>query len=372
MKISRYICHSLAVILLCSCSANDHSESEKAAQASSGHDHGEIELHDHSAELLGVRVDTLRRTDFHSVLTTSGIVLQSSDGSGVVSAPTSGIVRFAKGIGEGATVTKGALVATVSSRDMSGGDRDAAAAAALEAATDELKRVEALYSEKLATQGELNAARATWSAAKAAYSPKASSGRAVAPMGGTLTSLLVGEGQYVEAGEAIATVGNAKGTVLRVDLPRRYYPQAAGYGDVTVDFASGPTFRASDRHGKRLGSAAGANDAPSGYIPLYFSVSACEAPAGTPFTAHLTGERRTSVLTVPLKSLSEQQGIYFIYVVKSPEHYVKLPVRLVATDGITAEIEGAEEGIPFVSDGVTAVRLAELSAAAPQGHTHNH
>ncbi|MDE6467310.1 MAG: hypothetical protein K2L28_00215 [Muribaculaceae bacterium] len=372
MKITRYICLSLAAALLCSCGAHDHSDGHEAAEAGHEHKHGEIELHDHSAELLGVRVDTLRRTDFHSVLTTSGIVLQSSDGNGIVSAPTSGIVRFAKGIGEGSSVGKGALVATVSSRDMSGGDRDAAAAAALESATAELKRVEALYAEKLATQAELNAARAAFSAAQAAYSPKASSGRALAPMGGTLTSLLVGEGQYVEAGEAIASVGNANGTVLRVDLPRRYYSQASGFGDVTVDFASGTTFRASERHGKRLGSAAGANEARSGYIPLYFSVSACEAPAGTPFTAHLTGERRAAVLTVPLKSLSEQQGIYFIYVATSPEHYAKHPVRLVATDGITAEIEGVEEGIPFVSDGVTAVRLAELSAAAPQGHTHNH
>ena len=56
-----------------------------------------------------------------------------------------------------------------------------------------------------------------------------------------------------------------------------------------------------------------------------------------------------------------------------PEHYAKIPVRTGASDGSRTEIlSGLSEGTPYVSSGVQAVRLAETSAVAPQGHSHNH
>ena len=96
------------------------------------------------------------------------------------------------------------------------------------------------------------------------------------------------------------------------------------------------------------------------------------AAAGTPFTAYLIGSPRSNVLTVPVEALSEQQGSYYVYVNTEGHHFAKRLVRPGASDGERVEISGVEPGERVVVRGVSAVRLAETSAVAPQGHSHNH
>lgn len=386
-SISRYLLYIAVAAVAAGC----HHEHDHDHDHDHGHDHGHehaheaeapehkhehpgiIELHDHAAERFGVRLDTLRPGNFNTVVRASGTVTQASGERGTVSAPTAGIVRFAPGISAGSEVGKGAAIAYIDGTSVSGGDSNAAAKARLQAAEAELKRVEALAAERLATQGELIAARAELESARAAYSPAASSGRATAPLAGVVTSLLVDPGAFVAVGQPIATIGKGGGTVLRVDLPSRYFAEAPTFTDLVADFPAGGSLRISATGGRRLGSApAGSPESTGAYIPVYFTAPAASVAAGTPFTAYLIGADRTGVLSVPRTALSEQQGRFFIYRFVKPEHFEKLPVDVLSTDGERAEIAGLPEGTVYVADGVTAVRLAETSAVAPQGHTHNH
>ena len=133
------------------------------------------------------------------------------------------------------------------------------------------------------------------------------------------------------------------------------------------------TFTVSDRGGRRTGSATSSANAAGGYIPVYFTASGVGQPAGTPFTAYLIGSEREGVITVPVSALSEQQGTFFVYLHTGGEHFAKQPVTIGESDGLRAEITGGlEPGSVVVTEGVSAVRLAETSAVAPQGHTHNH
>ena len=377
MKFCKTLIYLTLALSTVSCHSHDEHGDEHDGAEAEAHEHapGVIVLHDEVADRFGLRIDTASAGDFHRVLKAAGTVVKAGQDDAVASAPTAGIVHFSSSAVPGNAVARGTVLASIDAVSMTGGDANEAARAELEAARANLDRIQDLYAERLATQGELLEARAALARAQAQYSPSAASGKVKAPIAATLTGLLVKEGQYVDAGTAIAALGKGSGSVLRVDLPARYYRDAAAFDDLRADFPTGESLLVSQCGGHRTqGAAAADGDATSGaYIPVYFTSGATSAPAGTPFTAYLIGGTRPNVLTVPTEALSEQQGQFFIYTLTMPEHYAKIPVRTGASDGSRTEIlSGLSEGTPYVSSGVQAVRLAETSAVAPQGHSHNH
>ena len=79
------------------------------------------------------------------------------------------------------------------------------------------------------------------------------------------------------------------------------------------------------------------------------------------------------MLSVPVEAVSEQQGAYYVYERHGAEHYIKRRIEPGDSDGQRVEVKsGLEPGMEIVVAGMPAVRLAETSAVAPQGHSHNH
>lgn len=332
---------------------------------------GEISLHDEVAERFGVRFDTIRPGEFHEVVRVSGRADASVSSAGVVSAPISGIVHFAKGINACSHVRPGSVIATIDPGSTLGGDANAAAKAVLDAAKRELDRIKPLYEERLVTATEYNAAVAAYEQAKAAYSPRANGGRATATLGGCVSTLNVAEGQYVEAGEPIATITSDKELTLRVELPRRYLPMASSFTEAIIEQ---PFSNPIHIDLKGMHSPVAQSGAPSAFVPLFFTVSHEHGlTPGATFTAFLAGSKREGVVTLPLSGISEQQGAYFVYERVHPEAYAKRRVTLGTSDGERVEIKsGLTPGAIVVSEGATAVRLAETGSAIPEGHSHNH
>lgn len=191
--------------------AEGHEHSEGHEHGAEGHEHSEgehegehkdapgvIVLHDEAAERFGVRTEVAQPGEFNAVVKCAGQVVRSGADDAVASAPTAGIIHFAAGMNPGAKAGRGTVVATIDARGMSGGDANAAAKAQLTAAEAELDRIQDLYDDRLATQGELLAAQAAVAQAKAAYSPSAGNGRVTSPISGTVTALLVKEGSFVK------------------------------------------------------------------------------------------------------------------------------------------------------------------------------
>ncbi len=350
---------------------------EEAAAEEHGHKHGdnEIQVHDNIAERFGLKTGTVEKGDFATSVRASGTVAASSTADGVVSAPTAGIVRFARGINPGSEVSRGSVIASIDATGMAGGDTNAAARAALEAAKTEYDRIESLYKDRLATVAERNAALAAYNAAKAGYSDRAASGRATSPISGTVTTLAVREGQFVEAGEIIANVASSADLIMRIELPQRYYRLAPEINDAVAVFSYLPeALSVSAAAGRRTGSAPIPENSSAAYIPIYFSVPrASGIVPGSTFSAYLLGNNRKDVTTVPNSALSEQQGQYFVYEQVHPEVYMKVPVTIGESDGRRTEIlSGIEPGKTIVTEGVTTVRLAETGGNIPEGHSHSH
>ena len=352
-----------------------HEAGHQHGEAKQASANGEITLHKETADAFGVVIDTVASGDFSSAVKAAGVVITAADADAVVSAPTAGIVRFAAGIEPGKALGRGAAVATIDASGVTGGDANVAAKAALDVAKAEYERIETLYKDRLVTVGERNAALAAYNAARAAYSPAAATGKAVSPIAGTITSLAVRQGQYVNAGDLIATVASPGEHTVRIDLPQRHYAQAPTFTDATVVMPyTGSTIRLGQYGGKRIQGTPVASQGAAAYVPLFFSAG--NAPgfvAGTTFTAYLLGEPRHNVVSVPSTAISEQQGDFFVYEQLDDECYAKRRVETGATDGMRTEIiSGIAPGTRIVGKGVTTVRLAETGSNIPEGHTHNH
>jgi multidrug efflux pump subunit AcrA (membrane-fusion protein) len=78
------------------------------------------------------------------------------------------------------------------------------------------------------------------------------------------------------------------------------------------------------------------------------------------------------VLSVPHTALTEEQGIYFVYVQLDEECYERREVKLGLDNGRDVQIlSGVHAGERIVTQGAYHVRLASVSKAIP-GHSHEH
>lgn len=364
-----------SVLLLTACNSNAHDQLAHHNHNHAGAEHNgeEIVLEPEAAEQLGVVVRKVSTSPFYNIVKVSGIISDSPAGSAVATAPLAGVIAFSPSVSEGALVRRGAAIASVNPTAVSGGNSNAAAAAVLNAAKAELDRLTPLHQNGIVSTAEYNAAVAAYNVAKANYSP-AASGSVTAPVAGTITSLLVSPGQYVQPGQPVAKIASGTDLILTADLPQRYAADAAAFTSASVSLPGKSAPVDLDSLGaKRIQNPANVTSSP-GYIPVYFSFLNNGAfVSGTPVEVFLRGTEIPDAIVVPLSAVSEQQGAYFVYIRLDEECYRKVPVTLGADDGTNVRIlSGLKPGQNVVVKGMVAVRLAESSAVVPEGHSHNH
>lgn len=350
-----------------------------------GHDHepniksdshgGTIALNPEIAERMGVKTAIVIAEPFSEVIKVSGTITDAPAGSGVVSAPVSGIVSISPGITVGSSIGVGASIANVNAGKVAGGNANLAAKAALDAAKRELDRLTPLYEDRLVTATEYNAAVRAYDEARAGYSSAAESGRATAPCAGIITAINVSSGQFVNAGDPIATISSNKKLTLRADVPQRYYNSLKDIGDARIKLPYGKEAVAiSSLGGKRVAQTASASSDIPGYVPVYFTFdNDGSLVRGAAVEVYLLGRSGNPVISVPVSALSEQQGRMFVFIRLDEDCYLKTPVVTGRSDGFKTEIvSGLKGGEDLVVEGAVTVRLAESSGNVPEGHTHNH
>lgn len=309
----------------------------------------------------------------------TGRIMPTTGSESVVTSPTSGVVRFNRSITQGSRVGVGTQIATVSGAAVAGGDAMEAARLDLEAAKRELDRITPLHESGIVSTRDYNAALAAYESARnaagASSTAKSSGSSATARTAGVITSLLVKEGDYVEAGAPIATVSSNERLTLRADLPLRYNSRAARVVGANIRPAySDSVIPLSALGGKVISPSLTSADDRPGYIPVYFTLGNNGAMvAGSYADVYLILSENHQAVIVPVGAVSEQQGEHFVYVRLDEECYEKRPVTLGDTDGVSVEIlKGINPGEDVVTSGMIFVKLAESSGAVPEGHSHSH
>ena len=366
-----YFYYIISFLCLSACVSSHNDEEHDEGH----HDHAGVEFSAEKAADFGVEYEIVSPGIFHDVIKTSGSIESSNADINTIVAKKSGVVTLNPGISIGKEVVSGERIGTVSSEGIQGGDVNKAADVNLQAAKKEYERLKHLFEEGLVTASVFREAERAYREAEAlaGSNGKGAGAALISPASGSIQSLYVKSGEYVEVGNPIATVSKNSNLILKADLPAR---ESRHLGElVTANFipeGGDEVVRLADLDGKKVSGKTSA--VSNGYIPVYFSFtgSPFSFPGGYAEVYLICGERN-GVISVPRGALVEIQGNKYVYVAEDEDEYEKRLVNTGSTDGERIEIlEGLKEGEKIVSKGASIIRMAEVSAIAPPSHTHNH
>lgn len=376
---------TLCMFLLGGCGehAHDHEheghdhEAEIHAEEKTAHS-DEIVLTPEKAKAAGVEAEVIHPGAFREVIQAGGQILSAQGQEATVVAASSGVVSFSRKIAEGIEVGQGSELLSVSAEHIQEGDPVRKAKVAYEKAKEEYERAEKLIGSQIVSQKEFAALREAYQNARLTYEAllpsKSGKGVAVkAPIGGFVKNCLVKEGDYVTVGQPLMTVTQMRRLVLKADVSERYYAQLPRI--VSANFKTpynNKVYCLENLGGKVLSFGKSSGDM-SYYVPVTFEFDnrGDMVPGAFVEVFLLSGERQ-GVISLPESALTEEQGLYFVYLKLDDECYKKQEVQLGTSNGERVEIlSGLKDGDTVVTRGAIHVKLAAASNAIP-AHSHNH
>lgn len=397
MKIYIFIILATAISFIsCNTKKNDKITAE-THQTGDGHDHEEGDGNNHKggkstgeehaeeivftrqqAEAVGLEIYKVKTGPFSQVIKTSGQI-QSAQGDEVtVVATTNGIVTFPKqSIIEGTPVGIGATIVTISAKHLYEGDPIAKAKITYETALKEFKRTEGLVKDKIISIKEFEQSRLKYENAKTAYEAQAanvtpSGVKVTTPISGYIKNRLVNQGEFVSVGQPIATVSKNRKLQLRADVAENYFNELRKIRNANfVVSYNNKAYQLSNLNGRLLSFGKVSNQT-SFYIPVTFEFDNIgDFIPGSYVEVYLLGTPLNHVISVPVTALTEEQGIYFVYIQTGDEEFIKREIAIGESDGENVRVlSGLTPGDKVVIKGTYQVKLASNSSVLPEGHSH--
>ncbi|MDR2414324.1 MAG: efflux RND transporter periplasmic adaptor subunit, partial [Odoribacteraceae bacterium] len=264
----------------------------------------------------------------------------------------------------------------LSTRAIADGDYYARTKASHEAARQAFERAEALIKDNIISRQEYEKARLEYETSRLAFD--AIAGRQTAtgisissPLKGYLKNIRVKAGEYVSAGQPLATVAQDRRLVLRAEVSQKYYPALAQV--TTAHFQTSyddRVYTLAELNGRILsrGKSPGEN---SFYIPVSFEFDNREGIVPGAFAeVFLISAPIENALVVPLSALTNEMGNFYVYVQVDEEEYRKQEVALGAGDGKKVQVtRGLQPGDRVVTLGAYQVKMA-TGQSIPHGHAH--
>ena len=368
---------------------HDHeNEGHSATKECEGHNHGseasesehsdEIILPKAKAEAAGVKVSTIEPGTFEQVIKTSGQVLAAQVDESVAVATVAGVVSFHGKVTEGMSVGKGSTLLTISSSNIADGDPVQRARIAYEISKKEYERMKALVKNKIVSDKDFAQAEQNYENARISYEALAKGntkgGQAISsPIGGYVKNILVKEGDYVTIGQPLVSVTQNRRLFLRAEVSEKYYPYLRTIGSANFKTPyDNKVYALKELSGRLLsfGKSAGDN---SFYVPVTFEFdNKGDIIPGSFVEVYLLSTPMENVISLPRTALTEEQGLFFVYLQLDEEGYKKQEVTLGADNGQSVQIlTGVKAGDPVVVNGAYQVKLASASNAIP-AHSHEH
>lgn len=395
--------------------SHNHSEEKTTAQATScseGHDHsaeahdheGETHDHDHEGEAHGhasasapdnkhsdeiiftkaqaartdFQVSEIQPGTFNQIIKTTGQILPAPGDESVVVATNNGIISYGSTtLAVGSAVKQGQSLFFIASKNLGEGDYYSRINANYEKAKAEYERAQKLVKDKIISQKEFETIQLDYQNAELAYQAvsgkQSSKGVGIpSPLNGYIKNITVKDGEYVTAGQAIATISQNKRLVLRADVSEKHYKSLGTINSANFETPyDNQVYALADLSGKLLsiGKTAGEN---TFYIPVTFEFdNKGDIIPGSFVEVFLISSPMDNTLAIPVTALTNEMGIFYIYLQLDEEGYRKQEVKLGANNGNEVQIvNGLKPGDRVVTRGAYQVKMASASGAIPHGHEH--
>lgn len=326
--------------------------------------------------------EEVTKEPFGQVIRTTAQIQPSQGDERIIVAKASGTVVFNSNITEGKNVSSGQTLFTIDGSGMADNNlsvRYTQAQSEYNRAKAEYERKTALAKNNIVSQSELLQAKTEFTNAEAVYNnlkSNFSTGRQSisSPIGGFVTSVLVGNGQFVEAGQPVLVVSQNRDLFLKAELQPRFFDVLGTITSANIRVMNSNRMYTLEELGGRVLSYGKTADINNPLIPVIFQVhNRAGLLAGSFVEMFIKTQTNAQALTVPNEAIVEEMGNLFVFVQLTPELFEKRPITKGVTDGMRTEItEGVTAGERVVSKGAILVKLAQSSGAvdAHAGHVH--
>lgn len=320
---------------------------------------------------------------FGQVIKTTALVQSAKGDEIIISAKTSGIIMLSSThVLEGTDVASGQVLFTISGNEFTDNNaavRFAEAKNNLERAKAEYDRAQELAKDKIVSEKDLLNAKIQYSNAKTTFDNlnknfSANGQKVISPISGFVKELFVENGQYVEAGNSIASISQNKKLLLIAEVQQKYAALLGSIYSANIrTLHNNQTYGFEQVNGKIVSYGKSANS--SNYlIPVTIQIDNMGSfTAGGFVEIYLKTLTNAQALTIPNTALMEEQGNFFVYVQLTPELFEKREVRMGGNDGLKTEIiTGITSTERIVTKGAVLIKLAQATGTldAHSGHVH--
>lgn len=324
----------------------------------------------------------VKKQPFSNIIKTSGQILSAPGDEMIVTAKASGIVLFTgnKTI-IGSAVNVGTALFTITGGDLAEGNIDAnykEAKANFEKTKTDYDRAKELVKDKIVSEKDFQETKLKFENAQTAFNTIAknysANGQTVSSaMNGFVKYIFVTEGQFVEAGTALATISKNKKLLLQANVSQKYFNNLSAITSANFKTTDNEkVYSTQELNGKVIsyGKSASAN---SPFIPITFEIdNTGNIISGSLAEVYLKSFPIPDAMVIPVSSLIEEQGNFFVYVQTEGERFQKREVKLGATDKkIVQVLSGIEEAERVVTKGAYQIKLSTASGTLP-AHGHEH
>ncbi len=317
---------------------------------------------------------------FGKVIKSTATVFSSPVDKVVVSAKTSGFVKFAEGVVSiGKAYKKNEQVFTVHGDGITANNAEVIlknAKVELELAEAEYERDKLLANNQIVSNKEYIESKARYQKAltelKNLQKTIGKNGeKIVAPINGYIEEVLVNNGEYVEAGQAVFGMVTNRRLILNAFISQSHLRDLNKVNGLNVEFDD-EVLSLDQLKGKVL-SVGKSMSTTNHLLPISFEIDYHDGLISGGFVNVYILTKGEESLVVPEKALCEEQGVYFVYVQLTPELFEKRLVKIGSGDGVNrAVISGLSKDDRIVTEGAILVKLAAVSNTIDPhaGHVH--
>jgi RND family efflux transporter MFP subunit len=317
----------------------------------------------------------------YDVINTSGVWTPASGSVKTLVAKSNGVVDFAvSNLTEGTQVKQGQLLINVSSQGLASNNLSTEIAKArsnFEQSKAEYERKKELYESKIVPKAEFEKVESNYNITKSNYQSLSSGvsggGKQIrAPFDGYITAINVANGDYVDQGIAMVTVGTHQSRILKAQI-------APSYG-LNMENAQSIWYQTKDGEWRNVATSGGSilsiakdvgNNKP--LISVFAQVNDdVDMPEGSLTQVQIAMGNATQNTMIPVSALLEDYGSYSVMVQLSGESFERRPVKIGKRNGENVEILlGLQVGEVVITTGAYQVKMASMSGSTP-AHGHEH
>lgn len=340
---------------------------------------GDISFLKEQAWKMDFQTEPVTEGEVYDIVHTSGVWQAAPGTYKTLAAGANGMVNFvSENLTEGTEVKRGQLLMNVSSEGLSANNVQAEIAQAkarYDQAKAEYERKKELYEDKIVPKAEFEKVESDFRVAESNYRALASNygagGKQVrAPFDGFIKSISISNGDYVEQGANLITIGTDRSGLLKTQLSASSNPTKESIASIWYRNESGNW---NEVDGESILSVGKKVEDRKPMIPVYVKVDdVVEMPEGSFTEVQIALGKAESGIVVPEAALLEDYGNYSVILQVSGESFEQRPVKIGKRNGQQVQVlSGLQPGDVVVTTGAYQVKIASMSGQTP-AHGHEH